>query len=299
MPEGDTIARAARTLDGALAGRTLIRFEARRLLAAAPRPGITIERVDSRGKHLLVHFGDGRVLHTHLQMTGSWHVYQPGARWRKPAHLARVVLEVDDGTVAVCFSAPVVEMLTGDLRALGSRSGAGGAAGLATLGPDLCRDDADLDEVVRRLAALDPATEVAVALLDQRVAAGIGNVYKSEVCFACGIDPRTPVAALDDALRRRLFETASAQLRSNLDAPYRTTVPGGLAVYGRAGRSCRRCGGRIRRLRQGAPARSTYWCPTCQPTPVVGVPITDMPMTDMPITDMPVQSRASRPEGQR
>ena len=198
MPEGDTIARAARALDGALAGRTVTRFEAPRLLGATPRPGTTVEAVDAKGKHLLVRFGDGRVLHTHLQMTGSWHLYRPGQRWRKPRHLARVVLEVDDGTTAVCFSAPVVEVLTADLQALGPRARPGGAAGLGTLGPDLCRADADLDEACRRLAAADPTTEIAVALLDQRIAAGVGNVYKSEVCFACGIDPRTPVGALDD-----------------------------------------------------------------------------------------------------
>jgi endonuclease-8 len=288
MPEGDTIARAARTLDGALAGRTLTRFEAPRLRGATPRAGTRIEGVDARGKHLLVRFGDGRVLHTHMQMTGSWHVYRPGSRWRKPAHLARVVLQVDDGTVAVCFSAPVVEMLDGELRALGSGGRRQGAAGLAALGPDLCRPDVDVDEAVRRLGALDPATEVAVALLDQRVAAGVGNVYKSEVCFACRVDPRTPVSSLDEPLRRRLFETAARQLQANLDRARRTTisdgisdgVPGGLAVYGRAGRSCRRCGDRIRRIRQGPTPRSTYYCPTCQPGP----------------DRAPVQSRPSHPE---
>jgi endonuclease-8 len=284
MPEGDTIARAARTLDGALAGRTLTRFEAPRLRGTTPRVGTRIEGVDARGKHLLVRFGDGRVLHTHMQMTGSWHVYRSGTRWRKPAHLARVVLEVDDGTVAVCFSAPVVEMLDGELRTLGSGGRRRGAAGLATLGPDLCRPDVDIDEAVRRLGALDAATEIAVALVDQRVAAGVGNVYKSEVCFACAIDPRTPLGLLDEPIRRRLLETAARQLQANLDGSRRTTVPGGvpgaLAVYGRAGRGCRRCGDRIRRIRQGPTPRSTYYCPTCQPGP----------------DRVPVQSRPSHPE---
>ena len=283
MPEGDTIARAARTLDRALTGRRVTRFEAPRLRGTTPRPGTTVEGVDARGKHLLVRFDDGRVLHTHMQMTGSWHVYRPGARWRKPAHLARVVLEVDDGTVAVCFSAPTVEMLSADLRSLAPGSRPGGAAGLGSLGPDLCRDDVDLDEAVRRLGLLDPATEIAVALLDQRVAAGVGNVYKSEVCFACGVDPRAPVGSLDGATRRLLLETASRQLRANLDGPRRTTVPGGLAVYGRAGLRCRACGDRIRRIRQGPTSRSTYFCPTCQPAR----------------DRAPVQSRASHPEGQR
>jgi endonuclease-8 len=175
-------------------------------------------------------------------------------------------------------------MLSGDLRVLGTRGRRGGAAGLASLGPDLCRPDVDIDEAVRRLGAIDPATEIAVALLDQRVAAGVGNVYKSEVCFACALDPRTPVGALDEPTRHRLFETASSQLRSNLDGPRRTTFPGGapgaLAVYGRAGRSCRRCGDRVRRIRQGPTPRSTYYCPTCQRAPGA----------------TPVQSRPSQPE---
>jgi endonuclease-8 len=285
MPEGDTIARAARQLHSALAGRTLTRFDAPRLAGATPRPGTTVESVDSRGKHLLVRFGDGRVLHTHMQMTGSWHVYGPGQRWRKPKHLARVVLEVDDGTVAVCFSAPTIEVLSGDLRPLARRRGA--AAGLGELGPDLCRADADLDEAVRRMSTVDPATEIAVALLDQRIAAGVGNVYKSEVCFACGVDPTTPVGDLDGATRRRLVETASRLLRANLDGPRRTTVPGGLAVYGRAGRPCRRCGDRIRRTRQGPSPRSTYWCPTCQPPARQPAPVQSRLQTEPPDPSRP------------
>jgi endonuclease-8 len=287
MPEGDTIARTARRLHEALAGRTLTRFEAPRLVGAGPRPGTTIDGVDSRGKHLLIRFGDGRVLHTHMQMTGSWHVYRSGERWRTASSgsaraRARVVLEVDDGSVAVCFSAPVVELLNADLRTIGrgARGGrTGGAVGLDTLGPDLCRADADLDEAVRRLGAVDPATEIAVALLDQRIAAGVGNVYKSEVCFACRVNPFTPVGTLDEGTRRELVETSSRLLRANLDGPRRTTVPGGLAVYGRAGRPCRRCGDRIRRARQGPLPRSTYWCPRCQPAPA------------------PVQSNRTEPEG--
>jgi endonuclease VIII len=133
------------------------------------------------------------------------------------------------------------------------------------------------------MGLVDPTTEVAVALLDQRVAAGVGNVYKSEVCFACGVDPRTPVGAIDDPIRHALFDTASRQLRANLDGPRRTTVPGGLAVYGRAGMRCRRCGDRIRPIRQGPTPRNTFFCPTCQPAR----------------DRAPVQSRASHPEGER
>ncbi len=263
MPEGDTITRAARALDAELTGRTITRFTAARLAAALPRPGTMVEGVEARGKHLLVRFDDGRTLHTHMQMTGSWHVYRPGERWRKPRSRARVILEVDSGTVAVCFSAPIVELLRADAA---DRPGLGGSGrrGLAALGPDLCRPDADLDEALRRMDALAPDVEVADVLLDQRVAAGLGNVYKSEVCFALGLEPGTSIGALDADARRGLLETASRLLRANLDTPRRTTVAGGLAVYGRAGRPCRRCGTTIRRRRQGPYARSTYWCPTCQ-----------------------------------
>ena len=258
MPEGDIITRAAGNLHTVLAGRRLVRFEAPRLVGRPPRAGTTVDGVEARGKHLLVHFSDGRALHTHLRMTGSWHLYRVGEPWRRPHSRARVVLEVEDGTVAVCFSAPTVELVdpaqTWRHTALGA------------LGPDLCRADADLDEAGRRLARLDPATELAVALLDQRVAAGIGNVYKSEVCFACRIDPGRPLADLDDATRQALIRTAATLLRANLDTARRTTVPGGLAVYGRAGAASRRCGTTNRRRRQGAQARSTYWCPTCQPS---------------------------------
>lgn len=256
MPEGDTITRTARTLDAVLAGRRLTRFDATRLARPFPAPGTTVAGVDAEGKHVLVRFDDGRVLHTHLQMHGSWHLYRAGERWRRPRHTARVVLEVDNGTVAVCFSAPVVELL---------RAGAPGAAGLGRLGPDLCRPDVDLDEALARLDRLDPATEVGVALLDQRVAAGVGNVYKSEVCFACRLEPGEPLAALDSAERRAVLATAARLLQANLDTGRRTTVSGGLAVYRRAGAPCRRCGTPVRRRRQGSPPRSTYWCPTCQP----------------------------------
>jgi endonuclease-8 len=252
MPEGDTIHRAANRLAAALDGHAVVRVETPRSPVRPPRPGTGIERVEARGKHLLIHFDGGRVLRTHMGMPGSWHLYRSGERWRKPAHQARAVIEVD-GWVAVCFSAPTIEWLGGaDER-------------LAHLGPDLCRDDVDLDEAARRLATIpDPRTEIAVALLDQRVAAGIGNVYKSETLFACGVDPFVRVSELDPATRDRLVTVASRLLRANLGTARRQTVRGGLAVYGRTGRPCRRCGTPIQSRRQGEQARMTYWCPTCQ-----------------------------------
>jgi endonuclease VIII len=236
MPEGDTLSRTATTLERALAGEHLTGFEAARLVARrSPGPGWVVRGVEARGKHLLVHFErDGEpplTLRTHLKMTGSWHVYRPGERWRKPRHRARVVIATEPA-VAVCFAAP----------------------------------DADLDEAARRFAALPPPeTPVAVALLDQRIACGVGNVYESEVLHACGLDPSTPVGALDAAVRRRVLATASRLLRANLDGYPRRTAPGGLAVYGRAGQPCRRCATTVVADRHGDDARITYWCPSCQP----------------------------------
>ena len=266
MPEGDTIHRSARALDRALAGRTLIRFEASRL-RHRPFPAATVVvGAEARGKHCLVHFDDGRTLHTHMRMSGSWHLYRPGERWRKKPAAARVVLEVagsDEvpGWVAVCFSPPVVELVARDAR---------GRDGVTDhLGPDLCRAGADVDGAAVRLGRFSPAERpIGEALLDQRIACGVGNVYKSEVCFACGLDPFTPTAEVDLDLRRRLLTTASALLRQNLDTRRRVTVAGeGLAVYGRAGAPCLRCATPIASAQGGEAARVTYWCPTCQRRP--------------------------------
>jgi endonuclease-8 len=261
MPEGDTIHRTANRLRPALAGNTLRRFEAARLPGGLrpPRAGTNIDSVEAVGKHLLIGFADGTTVHTHLRMSGSWHLYRNGERWKQPRHLARLVIEVD-GWTAVCFSAPVVE-LTRDP-----------GADLAHLGPDLTRDDLDdaaIDEAIRRMdVCVEAHSEIGAVLLDQRVSCGVGNVFKSEVLFACGVDPFASVASLETRTRRRLLSTASAMLRINTrDSGPRSTLGGnrrGLAVYGREGRPCRRCGTPIRRQRQGEQARSTYWCPTCQ-----------------------------------
>ena len=256
MPEGDTIFRTATTLRAALAGKAIVSFEAPRLGAVSVPPGTAVTSVEARGKHLLVWFDDGRALHTHMQMSGSWHLYRPGERWRVSRAAARAVIEVPDA-VAVCFRAPVVELL--DARAVRAHPR------LATLGPDLCSPAADLDEALARLERLPPGTPVSVALLDQRVACGIGNVYKSETLFACRVDPFAPVEDLEVSTRDALLRMASDLLQRNLEGGQRVTYQGGLAVYGRARRPCRRCGATIRSARQGRPARTTYWCPDCQP----------------------------------
>jgi endonuclease VIII len=259
VPEGDTIHRTAAALRAALLGKPTAAFEAPRLTGLQPSIGAVIERVESKGKHLEIGWDDGVVLHTHLRMSGSWHLYRPGERWRKSHNAMRVVIEVP-GFQAVCFSAPVVE--TYRARSFSHHPG------LGTLGPDLVREDADLDECVTRMGRYcERDKTVADALLDQRVACGVGNVYKSEILWACELHPFTPMGALDDEQRRRLVEVAGQLLRANLDGPGRITVPGtpdGLAVYGRFGKPCLRCGQPIEVRKHGEQARVTYWCPGCQ-----------------------------------
>jgi endonuclease-8 len=278
VPEGDTIFRAARSLDRILTGRRLVRFELHPApglpppAGRQPAAGELVTSVRAQGKHLLIAFEGGLTLHSHLGMHGGWHAYRPGEPWKKPRRSARVVIEVADPgepgvavAVAVCFAAPVVEMVA-DVAA---------HPRLAALGPDLCRPDADLGDAVARLGGLPPDSEIGTALLDQRVACGVGNVYKSETLFACRVNPFTPVGALSGPVRRLLLETAARLLRANLEGGPRATVGGpgegrpgrrgGLAVYGRAGRPCRRCGTAVRRQRQGESGRLTFWCPNCQP----------------------------------
>ena len=257
MPEGDTIHRAAAMLRGAIEGAVVTGFEAPRArgTTAPPEPGDRVERVEARGKHLLMRFAGGTTLHTHMRMTGMWRTFPLERSLRAVG--GRVVAVVrTERAVAVCFAAPVVELL--DDRAVRRHPV------LNALGPDLCLPDPDLDEIVGRAERLDPDTEIGVTLLDQRVAAGIGNVYKSEVAFACRVDPFTPLAALDRDQRTNLWRTAGELLRANLGPAPRRTTPYGLAVYDRAGRPCRVCGTSIAVRRQGEAARATWWCPACQ-----------------------------------
>lgn len=261
MPEGDTIFRTAEVLRAALAGRRITAARAqpqpglRRVPDLSRLVGASVERVDARGKHLLIGFDDGHALHTHMGMHGTWRLTTPGPAPRGPSGRVRALVEVK-GAIAECRDAPVAELLTPmQLRH---------HPVLAALGPDLCSERPDLDEVLARLERLDPSTEIGVALLDQRVAAGIGNVYKSEVLFANRVDPTAPVGTLDRATRRTLYETATAMLRRNLGAGRRTTAGDGIAVYGKAGQPCPRCGSGIRMQRQGGHARITYRCPSCQ-----------------------------------
>lgn len=259
MPEGDTIYRAAQVLGRALEGKQLTgarsartRFDGQDLV------GERIERVESRGKNLLITLGSGKVIHTHCRMTGSWHIYRPGETWRKPASQARLVLETAD-FVAICFNAPVVDLLdAGRLRSHDA---------LARLGPDLLSSSFEPSVACQRLRALD-SIPIGEALLVQGALAGIGNVYKSETLFLCRQDPFTPVSHLEDGALLRIVNQARDLLCRNLTGfPRRTraAISGPRhAVYGRAGKPCLECGASILSRCQGAAARRTYWCPACQ-----------------------------------
>ncbi|HEX7127316.1 MAG TPA: DNA-formamidopyrimidine glycosylase family protein [Thermodesulfobacteriota bacterium] len=270
MPEGDTIFRTAEVLRAALAGKTVAAVRSPLPhLAGAGLAGRRVTAVEPRGKHLLVRFDDGRVLHSHMRMTGSWHVYRPGEPWRKPAARARVVLETAGGAdaeplVAVCFDAPVVELL--------SAAGARRHRALASLGEDLLADDFDPEAARRALRHLGELP-VGEAVMVQQAIAGVGNIYKSETLFLCRVDPFAPVGSLSDEDLDRIIAKARSLLVANRRGYPRRTVPRGrgpgrLWVYGRSGEPCAICGTAIRMRRQGAAGRSTYWCPACQPPAV-------------------------------
>lgn len=270
MPEGDTIYRSARAMRDALAGHEVTAFSTtvQKIRALGPERlvGQTVADVEPRGKNLLHWFEPSDLaLHTHMRMTGSWHLYAPGERWRKPPRWAKVVLETAE-VVAVCFSAPVCELL--------SRGQVDRHPSLAGLGPDaLDEQGPDLAESARRLDALGPDL-IGEALLDQRVLAGVGNVYKNEVLFIHKLDPWTRVADVDEGLRAELLATATKLLRANVapgsfrritttDDPARSDTDR-VYVYGKGGRPCPRCMTPIRVASQGRQARLTYWCPRCQ-----------------------------------
>ena len=262
MPEGDTIHRTAAPLDRWLTGRrvTAARTTVARL-PAATLVGQEVTGVEARGKHLLVRFSGGPVLHTHMRMTGSWHVYPAGQPWRKPAWQARLVLEAGD-RVAVCFNAPVVELLaaTGERR----------HPALVGLGPDILVPPLDLDEVRRRAATRPPETAVADLLLDQQVVAGIGNIWRCETLFVRRQHPwRPPGDLAPDELDGLVLAAADMMARSLRPAGYPGRDSGGGPdrpwVSGRSGRPCYRCRTPVASVRTGATGRVLYWCPSCQP----------------------------------
>ncbi|MER6734428.1 Fpg/Nei family DNA glycosylase [Streptomyces puniciscabiei] len=269
MPEGDTVWQAARRLHEALAGKALTRSDFRvPKYATVDLTGRAVLGTVPRGKHLLTRFEGGLTLHTHLRMEGTWKVYGTGERWRGgPAHQIRAILGTADRT-AVGYRLQVLELLrtSEEERVVGH------------LGPDLLGPDWDPERALANLLA-DPARPLGEALLDQRNLAGIGNVYKSELCFLLGVTPWLPVGTLPADRAEKLPALAKRLLEANRDRPVRQTTGlhrHDLFVYGRASRPCLRCHTPVRVADQGDGSRErpTYWCPTCQsgPAPAPGAP---------------------------
>ncbi|MGV3619256.1 MAG: Fpg/Nei family DNA glycosylase [Archangium sp.] len=273
MPEGDTILRASKTLHRALSGQVVTKFECEFAQPTAiadqhPLVGATILGVRAVGKHSLMDFSNGFTLRTHMRMNGSWHIYRHGESWQRPEWAKRVLVETAP-FVAVGFDVPVIELLPSEKM---ERHPA-----LTKLGPDLLSDEFSLSSAMERMRA-QGARPIGEVLLDQKVSAGIGNVYKSETCFLCGVDPRRPQSTLDDATRELLFTTARKLMKANITiggegiVTYtglrRTTrsenPAGSLWVYGRGGEKCRKCGDEVLFFKEGEAARSTYFCPSCQ-----------------------------------
>ena len=258
MPEGDTVWLAGHNLRQALAGDELVRTDFRvPRYATTDLSGRRTLDVGSRGKHLLWRFERDLTLHTHFMMDGSWHLYRHGQRWRSPGFEARVVLETEKWQ-AVGFRIPVLDLVPTERE----------DDVVGHLGPDLLGDDWDPEEATARLEA---RTEMAIgeALLDQTVMAGVGNVYRCELCFLRGLDPWTPVSEVADHrgvvdLAKRLLEVnrySARHVTTGVDLPGRTHW-----VYGRKDEPCRRCGTPIRKADQSSygSERIVYWCPSCQ-----------------------------------
>jgi endonuclease VIII len=254
MPEGDVVWYTARRLDEALTGRTLTRTDFRvPALATASLTGHQVTSVAARGKHLLIRVGNGRTVHTHLRMDGSWRV-TPVAEAVRNSHRIRLIL-ANDAWQATGYQLGIVELLgtRDEHRVVGH------------LGPDLLGPDWDCDEAVRRLRT-QPDRPVGEALMDQRNLAGIGNLFKSEVLFLRGIHPWTQTGQVTDL--DAVAELARRLLDANKDRVGQVTTGSSRRgeetwVYGRRGAPCRRCGTFIRG--EGQADRTTYWCPRCQP----------------------------------
>jgi endonuclease-8 len=284
MPEGDTIYRAARALQRAIGGGVVTGFETglaklARVNDDAPLVGRVVEKVESRGKWCLIYFSGDLILVTHMLMSGSWHLYRVGERWRMGRSRMRVVIRTVEWD-AVAFNVPVAEFHTA--RSL-ARSGQ-----VPKLGPDILSDEFTVEGGVERMAAFgreNPDAEVAVVLLNQRVLAGLGNVYKSEVAFAAGVNPFRAMRTITAREMEAMVEVAQRFMKANVvdgvsslaggegivtyAGNRRTTRSSNreerLWVYRRQGQECRRCGTAVMMRRQGVQARSTYWCPECQP----------------------------------
>ena len=264
MPEGDTIHKLANFLAPCLVGETLLDVRLADAGAARRCAGRQVRNVVARGKHLFIELEGDLALRSHLGMHGSWHRYPPDDDWQRPRKQLSVLLATQDWEY-VCFNAKEVEVVrTPSVRSRVVHD---------RLGPDLIADEFEPAALVRRAREfLDAEALLADAMLDQRIASGIGNVYKSEILFIERLSPATRLADVDDATLGRCYSTAAGLLRRNLGGGRRVTRfanddAGRLWVYGRGGQPCLQCDTPIASRRLGRHHRGTYWCPVCQPGP--------------------------------
>ncbi|HEY5942522.1 MAG TPA: DNA-formamidopyrimidine glycosylase family protein [Solirubrobacterales bacterium] len=252
MAEGDTILRLARRFESTLLGETIA--------ASAPNPrgkaaaierldGCTLGTVEAHGKHLLLGFGE-LSLHSHLGMSGGWHFYRPGARWRRPRTSAWALLS-GGGWEAVQFGGPTLRVATTSRLRRDPQ--------LMRLGPDILAPDFDPEPAIAAMRS-DPARGLGDALLDQHLVAGIGNIFKSEACFAARVDPWRTVGDLSDEELRAVLAAAREQMLAAVDNGDRHSF----RVYKRRQGACPSCRGPISSRGQGDANRTTYWCPRCQ-----------------------------------
>ncbi len=289
MPEGDTIYRAARALQKAIGSKTVTAFDANvaTLASVADSKGIvgrTVEKVEARGKWCLIHFSasasdaEPLILVTHMLMSGSWHIYRVGEKWFSPRSSMRCAITTGD-FIAVAFNVPVTEFHTERSLARYSQ--------VPKLGVDILGDAYDTNAGIAAMKTYTqshPEAEVGVTLLNQRVMAGLGNVYKSEVAFAAGVNPFRQLSTVTDREFQVMAEVSGRYMRANINDGANSNNTDGIVtysgnrrtthsmnagdrlwVYGRQGQECRRCGALVMMRKQGEQVRSTYWCPQCQP----------------------------------
>jgi endonuclease-8 len=259
MPDGDSMHRSASALRTALVGKSMHRFDAAMLEGPVPQAGRVIEQVERQGRHLQLEWDDGLVLDTQMRINGTWHVYRPTDRWRRPHVQMSAAIQVGDWT-AVCFGAHHIETYR--------RPDQRRHPGMGRVGPDLCRADTDLGAVVNLLLAHpDPDARLAEVLLDQRVMCGVGNVVRCEVLWATGLSPYATIGRISEHDAIRIVNTAAKMLRASLRVGRRddaTVAPPPMAVYGRTGQRCSRCADSIESRPMGRQQRMLYWCAGCQ-----------------------------------
>jgi endonuclease-8 len=258
MPEGDTIRTAANRVGAALLGHEIESIETPHPRFGKDRwpeklAGRNVRAIDTHGKHLMIRFDGGLTIHSHLRMTGAWGVYPRGERWHRGRHRAWLVIRTADNEV-VQFDGPVLELMTDGRSRFDPR--------ISQLGPDVLAEEFDETAFVRRLREDDQTRTLGDALLDQRIVAGIGNMWKAEGCWRAQIDPWRRLRDVTDDEALAVIHAVRPPMQESADFGFPKSED--LIVYKRAGTPCPRCGAKIQARGQGDDNRTTYWCPGCQ-----------------------------------